>query len=598
MLDFWGRELTGYVDLEDAIFVSNDDGANWHEIFNLNSLPYWYRRIVIDLDQAVDDLGIAFNDHFLIKFQSYDDDPFDGFVIDELQLRSTPVVVPATFPYYNGFESGTLGDEWRIEFTNEGRVVVTDTYPYAGAHSLLLDDYRDDATKSIAAAILTVDLSGQSDVVLDFWGRELTGYVDLEDAIFVSNDDGANWHEIFNLNDLPSSYRRIVIDLDQAVDDLGIAFNDHFLIKFQSYDDDPLDGFVIDEVQLRRNAAPALSWVGDTGYEADGLDPESGNQLTTYVYRISYADPDGDPPAGVKVHIKRGGLEIAGSPFTMACAGTDYAQGVTCSHNQTGLEEGDDYTYFFSAEDDQGNAAVHTAELDAPDVINICWVHLPLVLKNVGPPAGPPELYRIDNPDGDYKFTVSWSEVERATSYILEEDTDPAFPDPRTAYSGSSHSREIKAAEKGTYYYRVKAANSSGSTGWSNVESVVVTSVPPCPRAGSWSGVTEEGKEISFTVADTPNCEVTSLKITAWVECLNPDYMFLYTVEYGASEPIVASEFEYRYVYDPNNHSERVSGTFVSETQAEGTSSFMIPNPQNPNWFCYGGPDWTASHNP
>ncbi|MFO7741592.1 MAG: hypothetical protein R6X31_04675, partial [Anaerolineae bacterium] len=138
----------------------------------------------------------------------------------------------------------------------------------------------------------------------------------------------------------------------------------------------------------------------------------------------------------------------------------------------------------------------------------------------------------------------------------------------------------------------------SGSTGWSNVESVVVTSVPPCPRAGSWSGVTEEGKEISFTVADTPNCEVTSLKITAWVECLNPDYMFLYTVEYGASEPIVASEFEYRYVYDPNNHSERVSGTFVSETQAEGTSSFMIPNPQNPNWFCYGGPDWTASHNP
>ncbi|MFO7741833.1 MAG: hypothetical protein R6X31_05905, partial [Anaerolineae bacterium] len=82
---------------------------------------------------------------------------------------------PSVF-FYDGFESGPpLGSSWTVSTTNQGRVVVTDTYPYLGAYSLLLDDYRDDATKSIAAAILTVDLSGQSDVVLDFWGRELGG---------------------------------------------------------------------------------------------------------------------------------------------------------------------------------------------------------------------------------------------------------------------------------------------------------------------------------------------------------------------------------------------------------------------------------------
>ncbi|MGC9333141.1 MAG: hypothetical protein ACP5JJ_03270, partial [Anaerolineae bacterium] len=62
------------------------------------------------------------------------------------------VVSSATFPFYDGFESGSLGSSWAVETTNEGRVVVDDTYPYAGTYSLLLDDYRDDSTKSIAAA--------------------------------------------------------------------------------------------------------------------------------------------------------------------------------------------------------------------------------------------------------------------------------------------------------------------------------------------------------------------------------------------------------------------------------------------------------------
>ncbi len=149
VLDFWGRELGGYIDPEDAVLVSDDDGATWHDIFNLNDLPSWYRRVIIDLDQKADDLGLTFNDHFLIKFQSLDDDPFEGFAIDELRLRPTPVVTPAGFPYHNGFESGTLGDEWQIEFTNEGRVLVTDTHPYSGTYGLLLDDYRDDSTDSL-----------------------------------------------------------------------------------------------------------------------------------------------------------------------------------------------------------------------------------------------------------------------------------------------------------------------------------------------------------------------------------------------------------------------------------------------------------------
>jgi hypothetical protein len=493
-----------------------------------------------------------------------------------------------------------LGDEWQVAVTNEGRVVVTDTYAHAGSYSLLLDDYRSDGIDSLAAATLNVDLSGQTDVVLEFWGRELSGYPDTADAVLVSEDDGGTWHAIYNLNDLTSSYSRVVIDLDQVVADLGLSLTDHFKIKFQSYDEDPYDGFVIDELQVRSNIDPTLSWCGDAGYETDGLEPEHGNQLATYVYRVSYADADGDPPSGVHVHIKKGGVEIAGSPFTMVCPSGDYVQGVACGHDQVGLAGGSDYTYFFSAEDNLGNAAAPTPELDAPEVVIVTWVHLPLTLKNVAPPAGPPELYPIDNPEGNYEFAVSWGEVERATSYTLEEDTDPGFPAPRTVYRGSSTSRDVRTGDTGTFYYRVRASNSYGTSDWSNVRSTQVTvSPPPCPHGGSWTGLTDEGFEIKFEVADTPRCEVTTLKITTLVQCINPSWSFRYTVTYwGAPEPIVNNEFEYYIVEDPNNHVERVSGTFTSQSQAHGSSFYMVPNPSNPSWFCTGGADWTASYAP
>jgi len=48
----------------------------------------------------------------------------------------------ATFPFYDGFESGTLGADWTISTTNQGRVRVDSYHPYTGTYGLLLDDGR------------------------------------------------------------------------------------------------------------------------------------------------------------------------------------------------------------------------------------------------------------------------------------------------------------------------------------------------------------------------------------------------------------------------------------------------------------------------
>ena len=188
---------------------------------------------------------------------------------------------------------------------------------------------------------------------------------------------------------------------------------------------------------------------------------------------------------------------------------------------------------------------------------------------------------------------------ERATRYTLEEDDNAAFASPAAVYAGSRISTTVSVSSVGTYYYRVKASNTMGESGWSNTHSVVVTvPPPPCPQAGSWSGLTTEGDTISYTVADTPSCRVTTLKITSRMDCLWPTGSLWITFEYFTAKPIVNREFEYDYTYDPNKHVERVSGSFTSQTQANGTSFFMVPNPGNPASFCVGGPNWTASYRP
>jgi uncharacterized repeat protein (TIGR01451 family) len=308
----------------------------------------------VDGDSDVDVLGAA----------------YDAGAITWWEQRPLPSPTVASFPFYDGFESGATGTDWTTYTTYEGRVRVSSSYPYSGTYSLLLDDFDSNQTFSYAAAVLTIDLSGQSDVDLDFWWREFNDESDPDDGVFISDDDGPSWYRILSFNGGTSAWRREVIDIDAEVITHGLSLNDHFKIKFQFYDDDAIsiDGYAIDEVRIRTSVNPTLSWTGEMNYVSDGLHPMTGGPSDDYVYRVRYADGDGDPPAYVRVHIEEGGTEIAGSPFTMTCESGDYTAGVNCGHTQSGLATGLDYTYTFDAQDDRGRPAVPPPELSGPYV--------------------------------------------------------------------------------------------------------------------------------------------------------------------------------------------------------------------------------------
>jgi len=103
-------------------------------------------------------------------------------------------------------------------------------------------------------------------------------------------------------------------------------------------------------------------------------------------------------------------------------------------------------------------------------------VFLPLILNGFPPPPPDvPVLNEINNPNGENNYTVSWSSTANATSYILQEDDNDNFSSPANVYEGPDTTKVITGKDIGTYYYRVKATNSAYESGWSNVQSVVVT---------------------------------------------------------------------------------------------------------------------------
>ena len=190
-------------------------------------------------------------------------------------------------------------------------------------------------------------------------------------------------------------------------------------------------------------------------------------------------------------------------------------------------------------------------------VIVMADIYLPIVLRNFPPPPPPsPVLYDIDNQDGDGNYTVSWSAVSGATSYTLEEDDNAAFSSPSTAYSGPDTSASITGRGTATYHYRVNASNVSGSSGWSEVKSVVVDVTPPEP--GHYTG----NPSVSFDV--TQDLRVCNYEITI------PFMSGTCRLQMADCAVITNNVFSWVWDTSPFIWTDGITGTFDTSTHVTG----------------------------
>lgn len=183
-------------------------------------------------------------------------------------LGATASAQVASFPFFDGFESGALGPHWTVtkQWGDCVGQATTANGPYSGNYHMTLDGTSASIDSNLTAD-LRVDLSQASSVLLEFavrdygdeystsCGKWLGAGCEYYDGVFISDDNGATWHEIFKLNDQNAgpTYQKHLIDLDVAALNAGVNYTSNFLIRF-SWEDEYMiatDGFGIDEVSLR-----------------------------------------------------------------------------------------------------------------------------------------------------------------------------------------------------------------------------------------------------------------------------------------------------------------------------------------------------------
>jgi len=207
-------------------------------------------------------------------------------------------------------------------------------------------------------------------------------------------------------------------------------------------------------------------------------------------------------------------------------------------------------------------------------------IYLPIVMNRWPPIPDTPTLNAISNPIGSVNYTVSWNAAYLADTYTLQEANNSAFSSPVVVYgpgSGLSWSANGKAA--GTYYYRVKASNSYGDSGWSNVQSVTVQPLVTGPTPGFWESTT--GDEF-YVSPDRANV----LKFAIYVNVPNCGTIKITRV---TAVPISNNSFSF-------TGSMYASGTFDTATSAHGTDGLNNYYSTTCQKTLNGGPwSWTAT---
>ena len=177
----------------------------------------------------------------------------------EVNLR---VMRFAAMPFVEDFESGVFQPYWMVTGRGGFRSQITQqSGPHAGSYHLIMDN-NGSGDFSRNEVTLGIDLAGFTNVMLRFWAKNLgdepdgpplspfIGGADF-DGVAISSD-GVAWYEVQGLRNLQANHSQWVVDLDEAVRSLGLAYGPSFRIRFNQYDNlsIPFDGIAVDDISL------------------------------------------------------------------------------------------------------------------------------------------------------------------------------------------------------------------------------------------------------------------------------------------------------------------------------------------------------------
>ncbi len=135
--------------------------------------------------------------------------------------------------------------------------------------------------------------------------------------------------------------------------------------------------------------------------------------------------------------------------------------------------------------------------LDKRPSLNVfrSWVIILSLFLSFAVSAAVPSIPSLSVPssDSDGRYTVSWGSVSNITRYELVGEQSG------TLYSGTRRSSS-RSKSNGTYYYKVRACNSSGCSAYSGKRGTTVNIPPPVPSVPSLS-VPSSGNDGSYSIS-------------------------------------------------------------------------------------------------
>jgi hypothetical protein len=127
---------------------------------------------------------------------------------------------------------------------------------------------------------------------------------------------------------------------------------------------------------------------------------------------------------------------------------------------------------------------------------------------SIGPPA--PGSISVPGNSSTGNYTVSWGASTGATSYDLEEAANSGFTGATNIYNGTGTSHNVSGKANGSYWYRVRANNASGSSAWTSGGPCVVLLPPAAPASVSVPSQSATG---SYTVSWSSSATATSYQV-------------------------------------------------------------------------------------
>jgi len=296
------------------------------------------------------------------------------------------------------------------------------------------------------------------------------------------------------------------------------------------------------------NEAPVLAWAGETGYESDGLEPETGTAATDFTWKIEYSDPDSDAPYGVYLHVLEDGTELGDSPYDMTSeGGDDWSAGVVFA-KMLNLPKGSDYTYYFSAADEHGAQTSYPATpLAGPQVNN-------------SPPTAPSVAISPESPtdQDELQATAEGStDIDEGdeTSYELQWYCDDLLQEDLTEAT-------------------VLATRTSVGEVWRC--EVVATDGQDDSEAGSAEVTVTAAYSISGTILDTESNPVADVNVTAGDDSATTGTDGTYMIQGLPAGTFTATPSLAEYGFDPGSQDVTVNETQGDASAVDFTASQEI----------------------